>query len=128
MEKRDTIRLDKWLWYARFFKTRSLATKVVSGGNVRLNGTKVAKPAIAVGAGDMLVFTQAKEIKTVRVTACGVRRGPAPEAQTLYEDLTPEPEAKEFVPQSPKFEGKGRPTKKDRRTGLLSPKDMFRDA
>lgn len=128
MEKRDTIRLDKWLWYARFFKTRSLATKVVGGGNVRLNSNKVAKPSVAVGAGDVLIFTQAKEVKTVRVLACGARRGPAPEAQTLYEDLTPPSEPKEFVPQSPKYEGKGRPTKKDRRTGLLSHKDMFRDA
>jgi ribosome-associated heat shock protein Hsp15 len=128
LEKRDTIRLDKWLWYARFFKTRSLATKVVGGGNVRLNSNKVAKPSVAVGAGDVLIFTQAKEVKTVRVIACGVRRGPAPEAQTLYEDLTPPPAPKEFVPPSPKYEGKGRPTKKDRRTGLLSHKDMFRDA
>ncbi|RPE71968.1 heat shock protein Hsp15 [Pacificibacter maritimus] len=128
MEKRDSIRLDKWLWYARFFKTRTLATKLVSAGTVRVNSTKVAKPSIAVGEGDVLTFTQAKEIKVVRILACGTRRGPAPEAQTLYEDLSPKPEPKEFVPQSPKYEGKGRPTKKDRRTGLLSPKDMFRGA
>jgi ribosome-associated heat shock protein Hsp15 len=120
LEKRDTIRLDKWLWYARFFKTRSLATKVVSGGNVRLNSNKVSKPSVAVGEGDLLVFTQAKVVRTVRLKACGQRRGPAPEAQLLYEDLTPEPEAKEFVPPSPKYEGKGRPTKKDRRKSLLS--------
>jgi ribosome-associated heat shock protein Hsp15 len=120
LEKRDTIRLDKWLWYARFFKTRSLATKVVSGGNVRLNSNKVSKPSVSVGEGDLLVFTQAKVVRTVRLKACGKRRGPAPEAQLLYEDLTPEPEAKEFVPPSPKYEGKGRPTKKDRRTSLLS--------
>lgn len=120
MEKRDTIRLDKWLWYARFFKTRSLATKVVSGGNVRLNSNKVSKPSVAVGEGDLLVFTQAQVVRTVRLKACGQRRGPAPEAQLLYEDLTPEAEAKEFVPPSPKYEGKGRPTKKDRRKSLLS--------
>ncbi|WP_085849083.1 RNA-binding S4 domain-containing protein [Pacificibacter marinus] len=120
MEKRDTIRLDKWLWYARFFKTRSLATKVVSGGNIRLNSNRVSKPSVAVGEGDLLVFTQAKVVRTVRLKACGQRRGPAPEAQLLYEDLTPEPEVKEFVPPSPKYEGKGRPTKKDRRKSLLS--------
>ena len=93
-----------------------------------MNSNKVAKPSIAVGAGDVLTFTQAKEVKIVRILSCGTRRGPAPEAQALYEDLSPPSEPKEFVPQSPKYEGKGRPTKKDRRTGLLSPKDMFRDA
>lgn len=125
MEKRETIRLDKWLWYARFFKTRSLASKLVSGGNVRVNSNKVAKPAIAVGAGDVLTFVQSKDVRVVRIKACGTRRGPAPEAQTLYDDLTPEKPKEEFVPPSPKFEGKGRPTKKDRRTGLLSRRDML---
>lgn len=129
MEKRETIRLDKWLWYARFFKTRSLATKLVSGGNVRVNSNKVSKPSVAVGAGDVLTFVQAKVVKTVRIEACGTRRGPAPEAQLLYEDLSPPPEPKtkpgEFVPPVPKYEGKGRPTKKDRRKSLLSGFDLL---
>ncbi|KAJ55266.1 tRNA synthetase RNA-binding protein [Actibacterium mucosum KCTC 23349] len=113
MAEGPTIRLDKWLWYARFYKTRSLATKQVSGGHVRVNGTKVDKPATKVGPGDTLTFAQGREIRVVRVIALGERRGPAPEAQALYDDLTPKRE--ENIPSAPRFEGKGRPTKKDRR-------------
>lgn len=116
-DARPLIRLDKWLWQARFFKTRTLAAKIVSGGHVRLNGQKIAKPAQKVGAGDTLTFPQANDIRVVRVLACGERRGPAPEARTLYDDLTP---PKEDVPKAPKYEGKGRPTKKDRRSLDLS--------
>ena len=105
---REKIRLDKWLWHARFFKTRGLAAKTVSGGHVRVNAVKAAKPAQAVGPGDVLTFPQGRAIRVVRVAAIGVRRGPAPEAQALYEDLTPEPEAR-----APS--GGERPTKKDRR-------------
>ena len=108
-----SIRLDKWLWFARFFKTRSLATKQVAGGLVRINGTKVDKPATKLAPGDTLTFAQGREIRVVRVLALGERRGPAPEAQALYDDLTPAP--KENIPSAPRFEGKGRPTKKDRR-------------
>lgn len=127
MEKRETIRLDKWLWYARFFKTRGLAAKVVAGAHVRVNTVKVSKPAATVGAGDVLTFPMGRDVRVIRVLACGTRRGPAPEAQALYEDLDP-PEAKsreDILPPSPKFEGKGRPTKKDRRTGLLSRPDAL---
>ncbi|SFI50855.1 RNA-binding S4 domain-containing protein [Celeribacter neptunius] len=131
MEKRETIRLDKWLWYARFFKTRGLAAKVVTGGHVRVNSAKVAKAATSVGPGDVLTFPQARDIRVVKISVCGTRRGPAPEAQGLYEDLSPpvsqaEKQASEdYVPPAPKYEGKGRPTKKDRRTGLLSRPDML---
>ncbi|WP_417254957.1 RNA-binding S4 domain-containing protein [Celeribacter sp.] len=125
MEKRETIRLDKWLWYARFFKTRGLASKQVTGGHVRVNSSKVSKAATAVGAGDVLTFAQGRQIRIVRIEACGARRGPAPEAQALYADLTPEVAKEDRVPPSPRFEGKGRPTKKDRRTGLLSRADML---
>ncbi|ALG90975.1 MAG: RNA-binding protein S4 [Confluentimicrobium sp.] len=112
-EPRPLIRLDKWLWQARFFKTRTLAGKVVAGGHVRVNSLRAAKPAQRVGAGDTLTFPQGDRIRVIRVLAPGERRGPAAEAQTLYEDLTP---AREDVPQSPRFDGKGRPTKKDRRS------------
>lgn len=115
----DKIRLDKWLWQARFFKTRSLSAKTISGGHVRVNSTKIAKPAYAVSPGDVLTFPQARQIRVIRILACGTRRGPAPEAQTLYEDLAPpEPKAatgSDASPSAPKFEGKGRPTKRDRR-------------
>lgn len=111
-EKRDTIRLDKWLWHARFFKSRSLAAGVVSSGKVRVDGQPVSKPARAVGPGDVLTFTKESDVKVVKVLACGERRGPALEAQLLYDDMSPEKIAR---PKNPRFEGKGRPTKKDRR-------------
>ncbi|MGY9046707.1 MAG: RNA-binding S4 domain-containing protein, partial [Rhodobacterales bacterium] len=76
----ERIRLDKWLWQARFFKTRSLSAKVVTGGHVQLNGARVAKPAALIGAGDVLTFPQAKETRVIKVVAPGTRRGPAPEA------------------------------------------------
>jgi len=110
------IRLDKWLWHARFFKTRGLSAKVVSGGHVRVNSTRVSKPAHAVGAGDVLTFPQARDVRVIRVLAIGERRGPATEARSLYEDLEPPAERpKEILPKNPGFEGKGRPTKRDRR-------------
>ncbi|MCG7491945.1 RNA-binding S4 domain-containing protein [Thalassobius sp. Cn5-15] len=105
-------RLDKWLWHARFYKTRGLASKMVSAGHVRVNSDKASKPAHSVKPGDVLTFPQGDQIRVVRIERIGARRGPAPEAQTLYTDLT---EPQEKVPRSPKFEGKGRPTKRDRR-------------
>ena len=112
------MRLDKWLWQARFFKTRSLAAKIVSAGHVRVNGTRVSKPAFQTGPEDVLTFPQARVIRVVRIVDLGTRRGPAPEAQALYEDLTPSPEKPEngnIDPPSGRYEGKGRPTKRDRR-------------
>jgi len=109
-------RLDKWLFQARFFKTRSLAAKLVGGGHVRVNGNRAGKPAHAVGPGDVLTFVQARQVRVVRIEALAERRGPAPEAQALYADLSPEPEPKpDHVPNNPAFEGKGRPDKRDRR-------------
>ncbi len=108
------IRLDKWLWHGRFFKSRSRASKVVSAGHVRLNGVKVLKPATPVRAGDTLTFAQARVIRVVRVLAPGVRRGPAAEARCLFEDLSP-PKSPGQDLAAPRFDGKGRPTKKDRR-------------
>jgi ribosome-associated heat shock protein Hsp15 len=86
---RPTLRLDKWLFQARFFRARSLAAAVVEGGDVRLNGQRVGKPAQAVGAGDVLTFAQGGRIRVVRVLALGDRRGPAAEARTLFADLDP---------------------------------------
>ncbi len=113
----DTQRLDQWLWHARFFKTRGLATKLVAGGHVRVDGARVSKPAHALRPGVTLTFPQARRIRVIRVEALAKRRGPAAEAQTLYTDLTP-PE--DDLPPNPRYEGKGRPTKKDRRTARLS--------
>lgn len=109
--------MDQWLWHARFFKTRSLATKIVSGGHLRVDGARISKPAHALRPGATLTFQQGRRIRIIRVEALAERRGPAPEAQTLYTDLTP-PEEKR--PKNPRYEGKGRPTKKDRRSLDLS--------
>lgn len=90
-EPRPTIRLDKWLWHARFFRTRGMATDEVAAGHVRVNGVKVSKPGRAVGEGDTLTFPQGARIRVVRITATALRRGPATEAQTLYIDLDAAP-------------------------------------
>jgi ribosome-associated heat shock protein Hsp15 len=109
-------RLDKWLWQARFFKTRGIATALVAAGRVRVNGTPVGKPARTVTQGDVLTFPQADVIRVIRVTAIGLRRGPATEAQGLYDDLTPAPEVGAAKsPENPRFDGKGRPSGRDRR-------------
>lgn len=114
-EPAQKIRIDKWLWHARFFKTRSIAAKVVSGGKLRVNGQPISKPAYMVSASDVLTFPQAHNVRVIKVLAMGERRGPAPEAQQLYEDLAPPKPREEITEQVPRFEGKGRPTKKDRR-------------
>lgn len=111
-ESGPKLRIDKWLWHARFFKTRSLAAKQVSAGHVRVNGHHARKPAQGIGPGDVLTFTQARIVRVVRVEALGERRGPAPEAQTLYTDMT---EPQDILPPNPKYEGKGRPDKRARR-------------
>lgn len=82
----DKIRLDKWLWQARFFKSRSLSAAYVEAGHVRLNGVHVAKAAQAVGPGDVLTLPLGSGVRVVKIVACGSRRGPAPEAQGLYGD------------------------------------------
>ncbi len=116
----DKERLDKWLWHARFFKTRSLAATQVSAGAVRVNQTPVSKRATTVSPGDVLTFAQGNWVRVVRIEAIATRRGPAPEAQALYTDLSPDRPKREPVPNNPAFEGKGRPTKKQRRQGDLS--------
>ncbi|MBL1436285.1 MAG: RNA-binding S4 domain-containing protein [Rhodobacteraceae bacterium] len=107
----ESLRIDKWLWHARFFKTRTLAAKVVSAGHVRVNSERVKKPSSNIKAGDGLSFMQGRHLRIVRISAMGDRRGPADEAQLLYEDLTPEREATA----APIARVGIRPTKKDRR-------------
>ncbi len=120
-EAAPKLRLDKWLWYARFFKTRTLAASIVAGGAVRINGTPASKRSTTITAGDVLTFAKDDHIRVIRVEACGSRRGPAPEAQELYTDLEPPVRTpKEKIPHNPAFEGKGRPTKRDRRQLDLS--------
>ena len=117
----ETLRIDKWLWYARFFKSRALASRMVSSGRLRLNGESISKPHRQVLPDMVLVFPQGETIRTIKILALATRRGPASEAKTLYEDLDP-PQAKEIKTDRlviPQFEtrdsGAGRPTKRDRR-------------
>jgi len=81
------LRVDKWLWQARFFKTRALAADLAESGHLRINGQPTRKPGAGVGEGDVLTFPQGSRIRVIKILALGVRRGPAPEAQMLYLDL-----------------------------------------
>jgi ribosome-associated heat shock protein Hsp15 len=112
-------RIDKWLFFARAVKSRSLAAKLVQAGRVRLNRDKIDLPSHTVKPGDVLTITLDRRILVWRVLDTGSRRGPATEAQLLYEDLTPPPAASaDGIPDAmpPVREpGAGRPTKKERR-------------
>ena len=115
------MRLDKWLWHARFFKTRSLATAQCQAGRIRMDGGAVTKAHATVRPGQVLTFVQGVHVRIVRVVALADRRGPATEAQTLYEDLSP-PRTEDRIPRDAaapagqRDKGSGRPTKKQRRT------------
>jgi ribosome-associated heat shock protein Hsp15 len=116
----SAVRIDKWLWAARFFKTRSLATDAVAGGKVHVNGER-AKASKLVRVGDHLRVRVGPYEHQVVVRGLAQRRGPARAAAALYEE-TPESQAarrrleeQHRVAPSMRFEGKGRPTKKDRR-------------
>lgn len=110
------LRIDKWLWFARAVKTRSLAAKLVEEGHVRVNSERVTVASKSVRAGDVLTIALDRQVLVWKIIALGTRRGPAPEAQALYENLTPKPEKKESVTLvAERDAGAGRPTKKDRR-------------
>lgn len=113
------LRLDKWLWFARFVKTRSLATKLIIDGRMRVNGAPTQKAHYTVKVGDVLTFPLGPHIRIIKVAALGSRRGPASEAQTLYEDLDPPRPASPQQAASSPFEertpGSGRPSKRDGR-------------
>jgi ribosome-associated heat shock protein Hsp15 len=81
-------RVDKFLWFARFARTRSLAQKLVTAGHVRINKRKIASAAAAVAVGDVLTIAANRTVRVVRVAALAERRGGAPEARLLYEDIT----------------------------------------
>lgn len=83
------IRLDKWLWYARVVKTRSLASKAVQAGHIRVNRNKVTSSSHGLKKDDVLTIALHQSVRILKVAALGVRRGPASEAALLYEDLTP---------------------------------------
>lgn len=87
----DRIRIDKWLWHARFYKTRALAAEAAQSGRIRRNDLRVEKAGQEVKIGDVLTLGRGREVVVVRVLACGIRRGPAPEARLLYEAVADAP-------------------------------------
>ena len=120
MMTEEKIRVDKWLWAARFFKTRSLASRAVSGGHVHLNSSRV-KPSRPVAVGDRLQIRRGDEVFTVDILALSSRRGPATVARTLYEETEEScsrraaaREQRRLV-RAPASRPKGRPGKRDRR-------------
>jgi ribosome-associated heat shock protein Hsp15 len=122
------VRLDKWLWAARFFKTRALAAEAIAGGKVTIGGGRV-KPARPLQVGDMVAVRLGPYEHVVRVKALSERRGPASVAMTLYEEAPESRAAREklseqlrMAPAAFVYEEKGRPTKRDRREI-----DRFRD-
>ena len=113
----ETVRLDKWLWAARCFKTRRLASDACSAGHVKLNGNS-AKAAKPVRVGDRLHVRTPGGDRDLEVIALSDRRGPATVARTLYNDHTPPPPPKQPAlegPVSTRERGKGRPSKRERR-------------
>ena len=113
------IRLDKWLWFARVAKTRTIAKKLVLAGKIRIDGVKTSSPSISVKLGNTLTITQPRRIIVYRLLSIGTHRGPASEAQLLYEDLSPpvvrSTPINKPAEQAVREEGAGRPTKRERR-------------
>ncbi len=111
-------RLDKWLWFARVAKSRTLAATAVTEGKIKVNRVKAEKASQTVKVGDVITSRLHKTVRVLRVAALGERRGPAVEARRLYEDLTP-PQEPAQNPSPPAWAertaGGGRPTKRDRR-------------
>ncbi|HTO44316.1 MAG TPA: RNA-binding S4 domain-containing protein [Burkholderiales bacterium] len=118
-EDNDRIRLDKWLWAARFYKTRSIAAEAVEGGKVLVNGARV-KPARALKVGDELVIRTLSAIFTVHVQELSPRRGSSKDAATLYTETERSKVDREQTglyrpPPHPGAQARGRPTKRSRR-------------
>lgn len=114
------VRIDKWLWAARFYKTRSLATEEIDKGRVRINDLEV-KPAKEVKAGDTVALRQGPVTRTVVVRGISDKRGGAPQAQLLYDELEASIKLREQLAEQHRLEPAnaqehGRPTKRDRRS------------
>ena len=113
-------RLDRWLWFARITKTRTLATRLVTSGKVRVDRERVVKPSRMIQPGEVVTIAVHGRVRVLRILDPGARRGPATEAWTLYEDLSPPPppraaRAPAPAPAAHREKGTGRPTKRDRR-------------
>jgi len=118
-EPEQKRRLDKWLWFARCVKTRTLAQKLVNAGQVRINSERCVNAATKIKLGDVLTITLPRGIKVLEVADLGERRGSATLAALLYADLSPPPIPKSSgtrpLPQAVREKGAGRPTKRERR-------------
>jgi ribosome-associated heat shock protein Hsp15 len=117
----EKMRIDKWLWAARFYKTRSLATDEIHKGRVEINGQE-AKPAREVKPGDLVALRQGPVVRTVRIVGLSGQRGPAPVAQQLYEETPDSLAACELAAEQRRYAREpalsithGRPTKRERR-------------
>lgn len=113
-------RLDKWLWFARITKTRTLATRLVESGKTRVNRARVRKAGRTVRPDDVITLVIHGRVRVLKVRACGLRRGPAVEARELYEDISPprvrrEKSARAAPAPIRREKGAGRPTKRERR-------------
>tara|TARA_Y100000589_G_scaffold331936_1_gene388045 strand:- start:131 stop:514 length:384 start_codon:yes stop_codon:yes gene_type:complete len=114
----EKIRLDTWLWYARFYKSRSLSSKAILSGKVRVNSNKIIKPASKVKINDVLTINHVTTVRIIQIQSLGARRGPASEAQKLYKDLSGDATGSannKNLSQKSKKDTNKRPTKKDRR-------------
>jgi len=111
----ETLRADKWLWHARLCKTRTLAAKIIDDGKLRVNGVRAAKPSASLRPGDVLTVVIHGRVRVVRILGLGARRGPAPEAEALYEDLTPAPTANDALQEEAMVDPGTRPGKRERR-------------
>jgi ribosome-associated heat shock protein Hsp15 len=113
-------RLDKWLWFARVAKSRTFAATAIDEGKIKVNRVRAEKASQTVKVGDVITSRLQKTVRVLRVAGLGTRRGPAPEARLLYEDLTPPAEPPAGGQAQPRAwgareAGAGRPTKRDRR-------------
>ena len=114
----EKIRLDTWLWYARFYKSRSLSSKAILSGKLRVNSNKIIKPASKVKINDVLTINHLNMVRIIQVQSLAIRRGPASEAQKLYKDLSGDATGVaniKHVSEKSKKDTNKRPTKKDRR-------------
>lgn len=124
----DKTRIDKWLWAARFFKTRGLASDAISGGHVHVNGGRI-KPSRLLNEGDELKIRKAGQTFVIVVLALSVKRGPAPVAQTLYEETETSRLEREALNEQTRLErmnapkSEGRPNKRNRRRIIRFVKD-----
>ena len=120
-------RIDRWLWFARIAKSRTLAQALIERGKVRINRVKIEKTSTTVRPGDVLSLSLGPRVLSIEILCIGSRRGPAAEAQALYRDLAPQPpktisdkpgetqQAEGISRQALRPEGAGRPTKRERR-------------